>query len=189
MALSRSQQMSRIKDRDTRPERAVRALLWARGHRYRLRVRLAGARPDLMFGRARLAIFVDGCFWHGCPEHYALPRTRQDFWAAKLRENVERDLRLTAILESLGIRVLRFWAHEVAARPLSVVQRIEDALQDRFRVVPNWRVLSVETLANDNNRLHVVSLEGERATHVGPRNSNSITQCGSLRRAERRSHR
>jgi DNA mismatch endonuclease (patch repair protein) len=69
VGLSRSKQMSRIGPTDTKPEMLLRRALWARGLRYRLGVRLGRSRPDLVFTRQRVAVFVDGCFWHGCPDH------------------------------------------------------------------------------------------------------------------------
>ncbi len=88
--LTRSQQMSRIRGGNTNPERIVARALWAAGLRYRLRLSRLAGRPDIVFTGARLAVFIDGCFWHGCPEHYVRPRSRSVFWRRKLRENVAR---------------------------------------------------------------------------------------------------
>src|SRR5687768_10638296 len=106
--------MSRIRGRNTAPEIRLRQLLWRRGLRYRLAVRVSNVRPDLVFTGARLAVFVDGCFWHGCPEHYVRPRSSNaKFWAQKLQDNVSRDERQTLRLEADGWRVLRVWEHEL----------------------------------------------------------------------------
>ncbi len=110
--LSRSENMSRIRGRDTRPEILLRKTLWRAGYRYRLRSDLPGS-PDLVFHGARLAVFVDGCFWHGCPIHYSAPSTRRDFWAAKLRHNVEHDLDVDDSLCDLGWRPFHIWQHEL----------------------------------------------------------------------------
>lgn len=100
---------------DTKPERAVRSALHRRGLRFRkdLRVMVDGgrARPDVAFTRARVAVFVDGCFWHHCPEHGAIPAANRDYWEAKLARNVERDRRNDAALRGAGWRVLRFFEH------------------------------------------------------------------------------
>ncbi len=77
MALSRSQQMARVKSTNTRPEQLLRTRLWARGLRYRKQRKVLGFRPDLTFVGARLVVFVDGCFWHGYPTHYVFPRSRR----------------------------------------------------------------------------------------------------------------
>ena len=94
----------------------LRRLLHARGHRYRVDrpIRLAdrNVRPDIVFGPARVAVFVDGCFWHGCTEHGNTPRSNTSYWAAKLRRNKERDRTTTAELGTFGWVVLRVWEHE-----------------------------------------------------------------------------
>jgi DNA mismatch endonuclease (patch repair protein) len=104
--------MSRIRGRDTSPEIRLRRILWQNGLRYRLSIRIFGVRPDLVFKGPRIAVFVDGCFWHGCPEHYVRPRSSNaEFWARKLQENVLRDERQTLRLEAEGWQVLRLWEH------------------------------------------------------------------------------
>lgn len=111
--------------RDTTPERALRSLLFAEGFRYRcdFRVDLEGvrARPDIAFPRARVAIFVDGCFWHGCPEHFSEPRRNADYWGPKLARNRSRDRAQTVALEAAGWRVIRVWEHVPPRTALSIV--------------------------------------------------------------------
>ncbi|WP_435079272.1 very short patch repair endonuclease [Clavibacter michiganensis] len=105
------------KRRDTAPELAVRRILHARGHRYRVDLRVAmesRSRADIAFTRQRIAVFIDGCFWHGCPDHLHLPKSNADYWGPKLARNVERDGEVTALLTGLGWTVLRFWEHEPA---------------------------------------------------------------------------
>lgn len=83
-------------------------------------------RPDVVFSRCRVAVYVDGCFWHGCPEHWTRSRTNQGYWDEKVNANRERDLRMTAVLEREGWTVLRFWEHEdmdAAARHVADVLR------------------------------------------------------------------
>ncbi|MEU6002466.1 very short patch repair endonuclease [Streptomyces sp. NPDC047197] len=107
--------MSRQPSRDTKPEVAVRRLLHAAGLRYRLQRRVPGmARNtiDIAFPGLRIAVFIDGCFWHGCPEHATFPKSNPTFWREKINKNAMRDTRTTAHLESLGWTVLRFWEHE-----------------------------------------------------------------------------
>lgn len=81
--------------------------------RFRIHLRLPHGRPDLVFNRARVAIFVDGCQWHGCPDHYVRPKTNAGFWSSKLAVNVARDCKQTRLLETEGWRVCRFWEHQV----------------------------------------------------------------------------
>ena len=122
--------MSRIRGRGTKPELALRKAVWARGGRYRLTGSLPG-KPDLIFPGPRVAVFVDGCFWHGCPDHGVMPKTNRDFWTTKLNGNKERDLRVTARLQEMGWTVLRYWEHEVAADAEEVAGRIVTALGRR----------------------------------------------------------
>ncbi|MGW5336416.1 very short patch repair endonuclease [Streptomyces bauhiniae] len=110
-----SARMSRQGSRDTAPEVAVRRLLHAAGMRYRVNVPVPGMPRrtiDIVFGRAKVAVFMDGCFWHGCPEHATRPKANAEWWRAKLDKNMARDLETTRHLRSAGWTVLRFWEHE-----------------------------------------------------------------------------
>ena len=146
MGLSRSEQMSRIRGRNTRPERRLRAALWAAGVRFRLDQRTPVGRPDLVFKGRRVAVFVDGCQWHGCPEHYVSPRTNRERWGAKLRENVARDQRQTRELEATGWIVVRVWEHDVLERLDDSVRRVLAALAGDREGEWDWRVSAVEAL-------------------------------------------
>lgn len=128
----RSYCMSRNKGRDTAPEIALRRMCWSAGMRYRLRSRLPG-KPDLVFPGVRLVVFVDGCFWHGCPEHYVPPATRADFWKAKLEATRRRDTDVDKLLTDDGWRVLRVWEHDIKTVPqrVDVVAAIREALQEQ----------------------------------------------------------
>lgn len=101
--------------RDTRPELRLRSLLHRRGMRFRVdRLVTAGdirVRPDILFSAARVAVFIDGCFWHQCPEHGNVPRRNQAYWVPKLRRNVERDKLVTSALMDQGWCVIRIWEH------------------------------------------------------------------------------
>lgn len=117
--------------RDTAAELAVRRLVHAQGLRYRV-----NARPepdlrrtaDLLFTRARVAVFVDGCYWHGCPEHFKMPGTNRDYWQGKIGRNRLRDAETTELLEARGWLVLRFWEHE---NPSAVAERVVRAVRGR----------------------------------------------------------
>lgn len=85
--------MKRIKSSDTSPEKALRAILWSWALRYRKHYHITGVRVDIGFVRPRVVVLIDGCFWHGCPDHYGRPKTRQEYWDRKLRINQERDRR------------------------------------------------------------------------------------------------
>lgn len=151
MSLTRSQMMGRVRNRDTAPELKLRSALWATGLRYRVRPSIERIRPDLAFLGSRLVVFVDGCFWHGCPAHYALPNTSQDFWRAKLSINFQRDSRQTIKLEAAGWRVLRVWEHELTTNIGSVVAQIWQAVENPgIRFGPDWRVFRVEDCPSDS---------------------------------------
>jgi DNA mismatch endonuclease (patch repair protein) len=103
------------RSRDTAPELALRSLVHAAGLRYRVAAKpLPGMRrtADLLFRPTRVAVFVDGCFWHHCPEHFVLPKTNPDYWTEKIDRNVQRDRDTDARLEAEGWLVLRFWEHQ-----------------------------------------------------------------------------
>jgi DNA mismatch endonuclease (patch repair protein) len=166
---TRSRQMARIRGRNTRAELCLRSLLWAKGLRYRLHgVGLPG-KPDLVFSGLKTVVFVDGCFWHGCPEHYVRPRSRHRFWARKLRENVLRDRRQSQELDSMGWRVLRLWEHDVLGAPDKTAAAVEAMVRGAPRQGgASWRVLASEALDGDGvwERRVLVGLEGPPRTRV-----------------------
>lgn len=102
--------------RDTSIELAVRRLLHAAGARYRVDFAPDPTnrrrRADIVFARAKVAVFMGGCFWHGCPEHFVPPRSNTEYWGPKIARNMERDRETTERLEALGWTVMRFWEHE-----------------------------------------------------------------------------
>jgi DNA mismatch endonuclease (patch repair protein) len=126
-----SARMRRNPRRDTRPEVALRSELHRRGLRFRkdlaLRLPERVVRPDIVFTRPQLAVFLDGCFWHACPLHGNQPRTNTDYWQPKLARNIARDRAVDAALLDAGWRVLRAWEHEPVPE---VVARVQDALRE-----------------------------------------------------------
>jgi DNA mismatch endonuclease, patch repair protein len=116
--------------RDTRPEQRVRSLLHRSGLRYRvdypIQTSVRKRRPDIVFTRQRLAIFIDGCFWHLCPTHCRIPTRNQDYWVAKLEGNAARDRAVDRELEALGWVVLRFWEHQPTDE---IAALVKEALQ------------------------------------------------------------
>jgi len=145
--------MSRIRGRDTGPERLLRREVWRMGLRYRLQHRIGRTRPDLVFLGARVAVFVDGCFWHGCPEHYVSPRSSREFWGLKLQQNVTRDRDATSRLECDGWRVIRLWEHEVETDPRGSARRIERVVRGGATQQDDcMRVIRVEFLDPEGAR-------------------------------------
>lgn len=103
------------KSRDTEPELAVRRLVHGMGLRYRVNARplpLLRRTADLVFPKRRVAVFIDGCFWHGCPAHHRQPAANAEYWTAKVERNRARDRGTDAALNDAGWTVLRYWAHE-----------------------------------------------------------------------------
>lgn len=123
--------MSVAARRDTAPEVALRRALHAQGRRFRVVYPVPGNRRrtiDIAFTRARVAVFVDGCFWHGCPEHGTQPRANSDWWTTKLAANKARAEDTDRLLHEAGWRVVRVWEHEDV---VTAVQKVGAALTDR----------------------------------------------------------
>lgn len=123
----RSRLMSRVKTRDTAPERRLRQALWSLGVRgWRLHPKQVPGRPDLAWIGRRVAVFVDGAFWHGHPDYYW--GQSGDFWDRKIARNRERDARVNEQLASANWRVLRFWDFEVERDPVACATQVQVAL-------------------------------------------------------------
>jgi DNA mismatch endonuclease (patch repair protein) len=121
--------MKSNRGRDTSIELAVRQLLHRRGLRYRVDFRILPrlrSRADIVFLSQRVAVYLDGCFWHQCPVHGTIPKTNPDYWAPKLHRNTERDAETTEALSREGWTVMRFWEHE---SPTAVADSIEVAVR------------------------------------------------------------
>jgi DNA mismatch endonuclease (patch repair protein) len=133
--------MSRQGSRDTAPEVAVRRLLHASGLRYRVNVPVPGMPRrtiDIVFPKAKIAIFLDGCFWHGCPQHATHPKSNAEWWRTKLDKNMARDVETTEHLAAEGWTVLRFWEHEAPSEVAAhvgevVVKRRLEQTRERER--------------------------------------------------------
>lgn len=119
---------------DTKPEIAFRSMLHRAGLRFRkdryIRFERRGVKVDVVFPSAKVALFIDGCFWHRCPEHATMPTRNRDYWLAKFRRNMDRDVANNDNLRQLGWRVVRVWEHEVKNPELA-----EIAVERVFRVV------------------------------------------------------
>jgi len=123
--------MQSNKSRDTKPELALRSAVHARGLRYRVSAKpLAGVRrtADLVFPRAKVAVFLDGCFWHGCPEHHTVASANAKFWADKVEGNRKRDRDTDGRLAEAGWVSVRIWEHEDA---VEAARRVEEIVRAR----------------------------------------------------------
>ncbi len=126
----RSEIMRRVKGKDTAFERKVRSALHRRGLRFRLYPSLPG-KPDIVFPAARVVVFLDSCFWHGCPDHLRMPRSNVEYWRRKIQRNMERDTRMNAAYEQTGWKVVRFWEHELKGDFGRCLMEIERTVRHR----------------------------------------------------------
>ena len=127
----RSANMKANRRTDTKPELALRSALHALGYRYRkdyrLDLPLRRVRPDIAFTARKVAVFVDGCFWHACPEHGSKPKNNEWYWSPKLARNVERDRAADEALRAEGWTVVRLWEHvPIADAVAAVVSAVGD---------------------------------------------------------------
>jgi DNA mismatch endonuclease (patch repair protein) len=123
-----SAQMKRMPREGSGPEMRLRRILHARGLRYRTNLRSLPGTPDLVFSAAKIAVFVDGCFWHRCPEHGTMPKANGDWWQEKFDRNVERDRRVDGELEELGWFPIHVWEHE---DPSAAADQVEQLWRER----------------------------------------------------------
>lgn len=120
--------MSRVRAKNTKPETTLRSALHLRGLRFRIHRKDLPGSPDIVFPRHKIAIFIDGCFWHGCPKHGVRPSTNQKFWVDKIEANRKRDKIASRELRKLGWKVIRIWEHDVKRNVSRVLRSIESAV-------------------------------------------------------------
>ena len=124
--------MAAVRRRDTGPEIALRRALHACGLRFRLpRGRSLPGSPDVIFPSAKVTVFVDGCFWHGCPIHGTRPKANEKFWSAKIDRNRQRDKEVDDRLVGLGWKPVRFWEHEVLPDPTEAALQVWALVRSR----------------------------------------------------------
>ena len=129
-----SRRMSRQRTRDTGTELALRRILWSAGYRYRVHYRpLRGLRRevDVAFVGARVAVLVDGCFWHGCTTHRSIPAANYAWWSDKIGQNIDRDRDTDRRLVEAGWHVIRVWEHDDAANAAARIQETVDKVRGR----------------------------------------------------------
>ena len=122
-----SRRMAKVKQKGTSAEVALRRELYRRGLRYRVDFKVLEIPrriADIAFTRLKIAVFVDGCFWHGCPMHASWPKSNADFWRAKIETNRARDIDSNLRLQASGWTVLRFWEHESPIKSAEIVEHI-----------------------------------------------------------------
>lgn len=109
----RSEIMKAVHSKSTKLEQRVRKKLWRLGIRYRINVSDLVGKPDIAIKKYKLVIFIDSCFWHGCPEHGRIPKSNTEFWLEKIKKNKQRDVRVTEHYHNNGWSVLRIWEHQL----------------------------------------------------------------------------
>ena len=133
--MTRSQNMARVKSKNTKPEDFLRKLLWHKGFRYRLNYKELPGSPDLYIPKYKVAIFVNGCFWHmheNC-RYSSIPKNNHEFWKNKLEGNVERDKQNYSKLERMGIKVIVVWGCEIKQMmkdELMAVERVDNLIYE-----------------------------------------------------------
>lgn len=120
----RSRIMASVKGKDTKPEIKLRKILFSKSLRYRKNYRIGSKIADIAFTRNKVAVFVDGCFWHGCPTCYVEPKSNKGYWIPKIRNNKIRDRKGTTELKGLGWKVVRVWEHEITYNSESVSNKL-----------------------------------------------------------------
>ena len=115
--------MSRIRSRDTRQEKVLDELLKKKRIKHTMYPKIGG-RPDIILNNRKVAVFLDGCFWHGCKKHYIEPKSNKEYWQMKIKYNMERDKKNTAVLRKNGWKVIRIWEHQMKDNSDKAVRRV-----------------------------------------------------------------
>jgi len=136
--------MQAAKPRDTAPEKALRSALYKKGLRFRTDekpIKDLNRKADIVFLRTKVAVFVDGCFWHGCPIHGTQAKANADFWREKIKRNQERDADTTKQLEAAGWNIIRVWEHEDPEKAATEICNIIDRRKKERSVKPPNAIL------------------------------------------------
>ena len=120
--------MAAVRGKDTSPEIEVRCALFSEGYRYRKNYRVGRKTMDIAFPRKRVAVLIDGCFWHGCPYCYKAPKSNKKYWKSKIEANILRDKRTNKELKLAGWRGIRLWEHELKEDKSSALKKINCVL-------------------------------------------------------------
>jgi DNA mismatch endonuclease (patch repair protein) len=128
---TRSRVMSKIRSEQTGGEITLRRYLWQKGWRgYRINFKGLPGKPDIAYISKKVAIFVDGCFWHKCPRCYTEPKSNRDYWIPKIKMNIERDRKQDIMLEDMGWTVVRIWEHEIEEDIDKCAEKVIEILND-----------------------------------------------------------
>jgi len=150
----RSKIMSSIRSKETKLEKMIRKELWSRGIRYRKNVTGLFGSPDIAIKKYKVAIFIDSCFWHGCPIHYRRPCSNTDFWDKKIRKNILRDNIVTDYYIQNGWIILRFWEHDVKKNSSRIADEIIKMIRKRHSRKQRYNIWIKRLDGNEDNFVH-----------------------------------
>jgi DNA mismatch endonuclease (patch repair protein) len=132
----RRKNMQNIRSKETKMEVRVRKELWERGIRYRKNVKNLPGNPDIAIKKYKIVVFLDSCFFHGCPLHFVMPATNQPYWEKKITRNIERDQEINLYYKNKGWSILRFWEHETKKENINnVIDSIFQTIQMKKSVI------------------------------------------------------
>ncbi|MFE4573072.1 very short patch repair endonuclease [Paenibacillus chitinolyticus] len=127
----RSKLMKAVKGKNTLLEAKVTKALWHKGVRFRKNVKSLIGKPDIAIKKLKLVVFLDSCFWHGCPIHCKVPKSNVEFWKLKIDRNIKRDLEVTRHYREIGWDIIRIWEHELKDNFEGEVNKIIDIIKER----------------------------------------------------------
>jgi DNA mismatch endonuclease (patch repair protein) len=129
----RSDIMRSVKSSGSKLERKLAQHLWCNGIRYRKNVKDLRGKPDLAIKKYKVVIFVDSCFWHGCPEHCRIPHSNTEYWVSKINRNMERDNQITLYYLANNWTVIRIWEHEMKSKLEATLDRVLTAIKENMK--------------------------------------------------------
>jgi len=127
----RSEIMRKIRAKDTKLEKLVRSEMWGRGYRYRKNLGGLPGKPDMVFSTMKTVVFIDSCFWHGCPKHLRMPKSNVDYWNNKIKRNKERDDATNREYKNSGWQVVRIWEHDVKTSLETTIRKLGRIIDSR----------------------------------------------------------
>lgn len=130
----RSKLMQAVKGKNTLLESKVTKELWHKGIRFRKNVKSLPGKPDIAIKKYKIAIFIDSCFWHGCPSHCKIPKSNVEYWTSKIQRNIQRDLEISEYYKTIGWTVFRIWEHELKDDFEGVINKIVFAIREKTQV-------------------------------------------------------
>lgn len=136
---TRSKIMSKVRAKDTKLEKLVRSEMWRRGYRYRKNFAALPGKPDMVFPRMNTVVFIDSCFWHGCPKHLRMPKSNVHYWNNKIKRNKERDDATNREYKNSDWQVIRIWEHDVNTSFEGTIRKLAQIIDSRRAVLREKR--------------------------------------------------